>query len=1286
MSEGIFLINVKRLLRMVLSIVLAVPAGAASAQSYLVHHYTIDDGLPSSTVFDIEQDNDGVIWFATDAGVVSFDGLQWDLVGSFPTIRMRAANLLEVDENKNVWVGSNGNDIVAHFDGKAWARVDLPETNQRIRILSLAILTEDGFPLLALGTEFTGLFIRRGETWKHYDQETGLPGNCVQHVGAHGDSFVIATDQGIAIWNQDELHTSLNAQIPANERELLALDVTGETPHDEVWLLSRNSVAVIEDGAYRILHSGLMFMSELNHFVLLKDRGDFLFFGSSQLLYQLNVQTGEIRQLNKNHGLVNNDAFDLLLDRENNIWIGGYRGADKIASTFMSSYKKYHGLLSNEVTAVTESLPDEFVFGHPSGLSILKDCQFTTIPFLAFEDEPWTSVRVLDLYTAGDGTVWISAHSAGVGSLDDDHYIRWFGPEEGINGAVCSVIEDSGGTLFALEQDRLLRFETDRFVAYDWYPENEGSARRMFPGSDGKIYIACNSGFYIFKDGVVTRVPGLDTARSADVFAVFEDKHNRVWVGTMAGLFVLEDDILVRPSEPLPQITSPIFFIIEDHEGEIWIGGGNGVLRWSGESLTHYSTANGLAGRETNRDAGFVDHRGRIWIGTEGGVSVATKREQEPPVPRPQIDQTLILSGDKEFSFDEPLQLKHSTSSVTFQFRMVSFLDEKRVKYSHRLEGLETEWSEPAPSYERKVQYSHLGPGRYRFHVKACNSAGTWSECTSSGQIRVLPPHHKRWWFLLITFGGGGLITTLLVISILRARYTSRLEREVTARTAELKESEELYRKLFEGDFPRLLIDPKTMEITDTNLAGSSLAGLSKEKLVGFKAGHTGVLWIDRLPAAIHDDARGSTENYLITDHDDAAGQPDLEIRSQRVSIRGEEQILVTAQDVTARRRLEDEQLRASKLESVGLLAGGIAHDFNNLLTAILGNLSLGRMELDDGNDPGASLEAAEEASERARKLTAQLLVFSRGGEPIRTILDIEPLLRASIEFALTGSKVRCVFRIQSEMWPIEGDEGQLDQVLSNLALNALQAMPKGGTLTVATQNLRIDEDPEVPLEAGNWVTIAISDEGIGLPPESIQQVFDPYFTTKGTGNGLGLATCYSIIKKHQGLIQAANMSGGGAQFTIYLPATPNASPEKGFVAPLPKPDSTAKPSRILIMDDEPALQVFYDRALQTLGHESQITGDGKAAEEAFRRALETGNPFDVVILDLTVPGGMGGKEALTCLRRLNPEVPAIVASGYSNDPDMADFTQAGFQGALKKPFTVTDLGAILDRVLKLSD
>jgi len=386
--------------------------------------------------------------------------------------------------------------------------------------------------------------------------------------------------------------------------------------------------------------------------------------------------------------------------------------------------------------------------------------------------------------------------------------------------------------------------------------------------------------------------------------------------------------------------------------------------------------------------------------------------------------------------------------------------------------------------------------------------------------------------------------------------------------------------------------------------------------------------------------------------------------------------------DMTERKRTEEALRNMDRLQSVGTLAGGIAHDFNNILLGVFGNISMARSLLNIANPALAYLEEAENTMERATRLTRQLLTFSKGGAPLKEDVNLDQLVEAVVRFDLSGSNVKPVFHISSDLWPVQADTGQIQQVISNLTINADQAMPEGGNLRVSLENVELAE-PATGLTCppGKYIRLTIEDEGPGIDDQDLNRIFDPYFSTKQSGSGLGLAIVYSIVEQHGGHIGVASHPGQGSAFTIYLPASPDRKAPQPATTGRQQPRSLAG-TRVLVMDDEAIIRKVAAQMLGQEGCQVETACHGREAVEMYRAAFLADTPFDLVILDLTVPGGMGGEEAVQELRTLDPAARVIVSSGYAQGAIQSQYQSYGFQAIIPKPYRLDNLRDTVHRVL----
>jgi len=545
----------------------------------------------------------------------------------------------------------------------------------------------------------------------------------------------------------------------------------------------------------------------------------------------------------------------------------------------------------------------------------------------------------------------------------------------------------------------------------------------------------------------------------------------------------------------------------------------------------------------------------------------------------------------------------------------------------------------------------------------------------------------------------GGLIISGLMFSMLRTEVNARsLAEQITSELLKSKAA-------FEAEKERLAVTLESISdgviTTDTagkiisiNKAAAELTGWTQPEVSGLPLADVFSIINEQtresVPNTIENVMRAERvvelQNYVIL----VARQKNERIITSSAApicdrdgkIQG---VVLVFRDVTGRRRTEEELSQQSKLESVGQLAGGIAHDFNNILLGIVGNISLARMSTHSVEKLVERLDAMEKSALRAKDLTQQLLTFAHGGEPIKKATQIVGLIRETSQAALLGSNVQCEFILPDETCSADVDEGQFRGAFRNLVVNAMQSMPAGGKMEIRVERVELTEGFLPPLLAGKYVKISVRDRGQGIPREELPKIFEPYFAVPKRRNGLGLAAVYSVIRKHGGQIKAESIVGVGTTFHIYLPASAQTT-EGTEESPAPvEQQKLFGRGRILVMDDEEELLGIISEMLNVFGYEVETAKDGEEAINMYLKAMAGGKPYDAIIMDLTIPNGMGGRDAIRRLREHDPKVRAIVSSGYSLDPVMANYRQYGFIGIIPKPYRMEELRRELEDVLSKS-
>lgn len=502
--------------------------------------------------------------------------------------------------------------------------------------------------------------------------------------------------------------------------------------------------------------------------------------------------------------------------------------------------------------------------------------------------------------------------------------------------------------------------------------------------------------------------------------------------------------------------------------------------------------------------------------------------------------------------------------------------------------------------------------------------------------------------------------------------------RDITEKKAaeeSLRSQEEIYRSLLENSEDLVILFDKNHKYLYANPAVEKAVGVGTGELVGRSREDMNYpkelrdMWARTIDSVFASGEAQKRFFEFVTPQNETVHVDWLVFPGTRDDMGRVESVFSVSRDVTQWRKVEEELQKMQRLNSIGVLAGGIAHDFNNILTILFGNIAMARRQINNPYACEENLDKAEVAFHRASSLTSQLLTFAKGGDPVKQNLSLTNLVEETVKFDLSGSNVKLELQADDNLWAAEADKGQISQVFSNLAINADQAMPNGGTLSITLKNVELEEHDVPGLFPGRYIQAVVVDEGVGINRDDIDRIFDPFYTTKQTGSGLGLATVYSIIVKHGGLIRVSSMPGAGAEFCLFLPA----SQEPAELAPrdIDQPESDLEGGqRILVMDDEEMICDLAANILALEGFQVDTVFDGEQAIAEYRRSLEANAPYDCLIMDLTIPGGLGGKEAVKQILALNPAASAIVSSGYGADPVMANYADYGFKGVISKPFT----------------
>jgi len=1258
------------------AVFLLLPA-IAHAQQYLIHRYDDKEQIPSLAVTGVEETPEGAMLLSTRAGLVRYDGFRWEPVPLPDHKRPHSIRHIRYDRLGRLWTLELASPFTIHsFVDGAWTHhTDPPHRDWGWDVVAFdAEVLADGSTFLAAASHRKVLVWVDG-AWSIFSEEVGLEN--IRRLVIHRGRLYVASGNGLLVYDRQEktFRPGRPEGMPSGPVHTLA---AGQA----LWVVGSDWIGKIQDDAFTMVATGLAMAWARDRSPAVAEVGPAggLFFGDYLNLYHYHPLRG-LRRIQSEEGLVGDGATDLLLDREKNLWVGNFRGISKVVRLAIQSFDQSWGLAADEVTSVLQRTDGSMILGHPGALTFL-DPDPRTMAF--FRPLPGNG-RVMSMAEDADGAVWLAADKWGLGRLDPDGSLRWFDEDDGLEGQVFAVLVDSRDKLWLGGTQGLLRREGEGFREVgliDPDPNAVPFIRSLREAPDGSLLASTGMlGVFRVQDGRSDRWSHQGNGLIRSTFDTYALDNGEFWVGTSAGLCRVEKGRLLRTAAPDPVVDRPVYCILRDRDGVFWFGTDEGVFRWDGESMTRLSSADGLPGREFNRD-GLVQVRdGRIWMGTDRGLAIYDPYLDFPRTAPPLLHLGRPLVDGMPLDTLDGARISPSHFELVVPFTGISFLDEERIEFRSWLEGLEPDWQPYAPHPAARIRYTRLAPGEYRLHLQARNAAGVVSSVISTETFVVEKPWRQSAWFLLVMVLTGlvflGGITALLA----GRRYQASLQKEVRTRTRELQQSEAAVRSesqrllsvlgsisdgvlALDEDLRVVLSNPTAQAILGrdgTEIAGQPLSGVMPLEPPLLKDG--------RLVDPQHDQGDLTIPTFVYRQPGGQARTLELTrmpLNTLEDSRRG---WVLAFRDITERLRLQQESFRTQQLESLGLLAGGIAHDFNNLLTIMLGNLSLVEDSAQLEDDENYRLERMRNAADRARDLAEQLLTFAKGGQTDFHDVDLGLLVRQAVSFALSGSRVKSRLDIDKTLWRVTGDPVQLNQVVQNLVINAVQAMPEGGIMTVKMSNVWSLPGPEGPRPG---VCLEVMDEGQGIEARDMERIFNPYFTTKGQGSGLGLTIAHSIVTNHGGLIEAESERKRGTVVRVILPAAEK-STEPDHISSLSRLQAGA---RVLVLDDEKDVLILTEQMLRQFGMPCVGVVEGREAVETFARALGQNRPFSVFIADLTVPGGMGGVEALAKIRELDPTVSAIVISGYSNDPVLANYEQYGFDAVIRKPFELDSLAA----------
>lgn len=1256
---------------------------------------TTDDGLPQSNVTTILRDHRGFLWMTTGSGLVRYDGTNIKTYYSGTNYPFSLVHrILEVKPDV-FWVSDFSKGIwELHFDSVKWIPVADPDSNANINEMIqipdgrvvVALEKDGGFYIvdpetraiehfdsrtlglgpdlvslagdvngtLYLGSETSGLYVwRSGQIIEHLTEENGLPSNTVRAISVPGPGQLwVGTSRGLYIRGEPERSASFNQAFDYCP----VLSFFRETD-TKTW------ISTIEGGGGIVLFEGNQFKpywsgkdprtTSRSNCVYVDQEGT-LFIGSSDGL--VIISHHHFLNYDQQDGLSDPYLRGLAQDTSGRIWVGSkqsglfYQDQDQFLQFPMDPQARF-----NEVNTL-RSVGDEIWVGTRKGLMIIRGNQLVANAIT--EKVGDTYVRQISPQT--DGSILLTGYR---------HIFRIQGQEV---AEISYNLGNGFASLWGCQQHR-----------------------------DGFIYAATN-GHGLFRLEGTTWLPVKSDLSNADgLLGIVKQANGDFLMPSKEGAFCFDG----RAITPVFDLKIPVWDIFRDRQGVLWIGTSQGLYRDDGNTMNCYNREMGFAMTECNMRSILEDQEGNLWFGGIGGL-VKREMSQEPfknQVLTPYLVE-LITADNHLFFPNEPVVFDHANNHVQFRLSTPVFRNTSHVEMRYKLEGFDQSFKHLDGNF---VQYTNLPAGQYQFVAQARFIFQDWPDHATRFSFRVKPPLFlSQWAFAAYALGLIALIWLTVRWRVHRLRVRNlELEQRVSERVEDIRKANlQLQQEILERASVEAALHSEKENLATTLKAlndgvlrldpEDSVQMLNREALIllGKSEGVIGQpvdSVVHLLDTRTHQPLKLSSPDLkrrLIE-------KPEERLKAQLVGAEGRSILvhlsgspiqdasgqpsgfLFILRNIEKESRMEAELFRSQKLDSLGVLAGGLAHDFNNILSGILGNAQLAGHQYQNEPKLAQYLEGIAEAASTARALTTQLLTFAKGGQPVKELLCLEPVVEAAVIFSLHGTSVTVQFDFDPDLPMVLADKGQIHLVLNNLVINSCQAMNNSGHIHVLGKLLVLAESNGLDLPAGRYVQIQVQDNGPGIPEALRSKVFDPFFSTKAEGSGLGLASCHSIVEQHGGVIRLDEVASG-ASFSIFLPASAERKVRKL------EQQIKRGTGHVLIMDDEDLIRSTLSEILQHIGYSSESVAEGSQAIEAYRRSAQNGKPFDVVIMDWTIKGGLGGEETIGRLLAEFPQAKVIVTSGYSTKGALSHYRDFGFVGLLPKPYKIQELSHVLSQVL----
>lgn len=1180
------------------------------AEHYNIKNYTVEDGLPQSQVYCLYQARNGYLWVGTlGGGVGKFDGITFtNYTTKDGLVDNQVRTIFEDAENK-LWFGTDKG--VCVYDGLAFQR---PDTGNVLSDSVVRIIREDNAGNIWIGAD-TGAWKYDGKTFHRFTMKDGLPDDVIISILADSKGNLwFGTDAGGTTRYDNTTFTHLI--FPGGRTNNTVYSIL-EDHKGNLWFGTHGGVCKYDGKTFRDYTEKDGFSSYPVR-TILEDRESCLWFGTDGGGI-CKFDGKAFSYITEKNGLASNVVWSLLEDREGNIWVGTYRGGlNKYSGDAFTYFSSKDGLGDDVIRSILVDREGHFWFGtFRGGVGRFDGENITNFT----KKDGLADNFVLTIFQDRKGNLWFGTYN-GVSIFDGKKFVN-LTPKDGLSDKVIrAIFEDQDGNIwFGTNKNGIDRYNgktITNFTMKDGLPDNQVTAIVADPDRERTIWIGTLNGICMYDGRTFSNISKKCGIKQKNIYSIIPNPKGGLWFAAYGdGILKYRDCSFQIFNSNDGLINDNVVSLCFDNRGKLWIGTEKGICRFDTETYEQtgqklfksYGPAEGFTGIECIHNSVCKDDNGNTWFGTIKGAIRCNPFKEKPNTVEPvtHITGLRLLRGGKN---------------------LIDY-----AKGISRENGLPLHLKLP---YDKNylvfdfIGLNFTAPGKVQYRYQLEGFDHFWVPCGegSYADYPNLPP----------------------------GNYTFK----VKACNSDGVWNKKAVSYSFE-------IAPPFWQTLWFYLMGAIAVMGAIYAFIKIRIRH-----LEKQREILEEKVRISTRALKEEKEKVEKTNLELEKRVHERTLELVEANRALQEEMALKKELEAQLVHAQKMEAIGTMAGGIAHDFNNLLMGILGNVSLILSDEDSRQRCEGELKAIEQCVQNGAGLTRQLLGFARRGKYEAVPMDLNPLIEESAKmFNRTRKEITIYGKYHPELWAVEADRGQIEQVFLNLLVNAWQAMPGGGNIYLQTENVTLAENVVKPydLNPGNYVKISITDTGVGMDEATRLRVFEPFFTTKepGRGTGLGLASVYGIIANHAGIIEVNSEKGVGTTFTIFLPASRK---EKVMGKKAPEKVYLKGRESILLVDDEDLVVEVGEKLLEKLGYSVLIARNGEAGLETYKKNKDR---IALVILDMIMPG-MGGKETFERLKAIDPGVKVLLSSGYSADGQAAEILKRGCKGFIQKPFALLEL------------